>query len=93
MPKTVHILEIFFLVINVFTILFLVMATWLFGNAYTFLNEYKETYMCILYLSPSNQNPSNSTCDFAIAGEVLAALGLVCLEVLSIAKLVSGITG
>ena len=83
------ILQIIVLVINASAIVLLVIAAGLFGNAHIRLNENFRTDVCILYMSAENPNPSNSICVFSIVAEVLAALGLAGLIVLTVVKLVT----
>ena len=89
MDQTSLILQIIALVINASAIVLLVIAAGLFGNAHISLNENFRTDVCILYLSAENPTPSNSICVFSIVAEVLAALGLVGLIVLTVVKLVT----
>ena len=89
MDQTSLILQIIALVINASAIVLLVIAAGLFGNAHIRLNENYRTDVCILYWSVKNPTPSNSICVFYIVAEVLAALGLVGLIVLTVVKLVT----
>ena len=95
MTQPSMILQIIAIAIHVLAIIFLVIAAGLFGDAHRRYNKELETNkeMCILYISENNNNPSNSNCNFSIAGEVLAALGLVILVILSIVKIVRGLIG
>ena len=87
-------MQIIVIAIHVLAIIFLVIVAGLFGDAHRRFNkEVQSKEMCILYISENNYNPSNSNCNFSIAGEVLAALGLVILVILSIIKIVNGLIG
>ena len=89
MDQTSLILQIIALVINASAIVLLVIAAGLFGNAHIRLNENLRTDVCILYWSVKNPTPNNSICVFSIVAEVLAALGLAGLIVLTVVKLVT----
>ena len=96
MTQPSMILQIIAIAIHVLAIIFLVIAAGLFGDAHRRYNKGLPTStkeMCMLYVSKNNYNPSNSNCNFSIAGEVLAALGLVILVILSIVKIVRGLIG
>ena len=94
MAQPSMILQIIAIAIHVLAIIFLVIAAGLFGDAHRGYNKELPTKeVCILYISKNNLNPSNSNCNFSIAGEVLAALGLVILVILSIVKIVRGLIG
>ena len=94
MAQPSMILQIIAIAIHVLAIVFLVIAAGLFGDTHRRYNKELPTKeICILYFSKNNYNPSNSSCHFSIAGEVLAALGLVILVILSIVKIVRGLIG
>ena len=90
-------LQIIAIAIYILTIIFLVIAAGLFGNAYRHGNDELNAAgigdICFLYIKKDSTYASNSVCIFSIVGEVLAALGLVVLVILSIVKLVGGLMG
>ena len=88
MAQTKLILQIIAIAIHILAIIFLVIAAGLFGNVYKRNND-----ICFLYIKNDFTRASNSVCVFSIVGEVLAALGLVVLVILSIVKLVVGLMG
>ena len=93
--------QIIVIAIHVLTILFLVTAAGLFGDAYRrYNNELKSnafeqdiSKICILYFKKDSTHAKNSVCVFSIVGDALAALGLLVLILLSIVKLVVGLMG
>ena len=99
MAQTKLLLQIIAIAIHILAIIFLVIAAGLFGNAYRRskdeLNAVGINDVCFLYVKYEEEltYASNSVCIFSIVGEVLAALGLVVLVILSIVKLVGGIMG
>ena len=99
MAQTSMILQIITIAIHVLAIIFLVITIGLFGDAHKRYNDdnnrqvEQKTKVCFLYISKNNYNPSISNCNFSIAGEVLAALGLVILVILSVVKIVRGLIG
>ena len=95
MAQTTMILQIITIAIHVLAIIFLLITIGLFGDAFNRFNRQLElkTKVCFLYISKDNYNPSISNCNFSIAGEVLATLGLVILVILSIVKFVYELIG
>ena len=85
--------------IHILAIIFLVIAAGLFGNAYRRSNDELNAAgvgdICFLYVKYEEEltYASNSVCIFSIVGEILAALGMVVLVILSIVKLVGGLMG
>ena len=97
MAQTKLILQILAIVIHILAIVFLVIAAGLFGNVYRRSNNQLHAAgigdICFLYIKKDLTYASNSVCVFSIVGEVLAALGLVVLILLSIVKLATGLMG
>ena len=97
MTQTKLILQIIAIVIHILAIIFLVIAAGLFGNVYRRNNNELHAVgfddICFLYIKKDLTYASNSVCVFSIVGEVLAALGLVVLILLSIVKLATGLMG
>ena len=99
MAQNKLLLQIIAIAIHILAIIFLVIAAGLFGNAYRRskdeLNAVGISDICFLYVKYEEEltYASNSVCIFSIVGEVLAALGLVVLVILSIVKLVVGLMG
>ena len=97
MAQTNLLLQIFAIAINILAIIFLAIAAGLFGNVYrrnnNELNAVGIDDICFLYFKKDLTHASNSVCVFSIVGEVVAALGLVVLIILSIVKLVGGLMG
>ena len=96
MAQTSLLLQIIAIAIYALAIIFLVISAGLFGDAHRRFNERTATDrdVCILYFKRSDVTfTSNSVCVFSIVGEVLAALGLVLLVILSIVKLVGRLVG
>ena len=97
MAQAKLILQILAIVIHILAIIFLVIAAGLFGNVYrrsnNELNAAGISDFCFLYFKKDLTYASNSVCVFSIVGEVLAALGLVVLILLSIVKLATGLMG
>ena len=92
MAQTSLILQIIAIAIYLLAIIFLVIAAGLFGDAFRCYNK-ENTQLETKKICKNNINPNNSNCNFAFAGEVLAALGLVILVILSIVKIVRGLIG
>ena len=97
MAQTKLILQIIAIAIHVLTIIFLVIAAGLFGNVYrrnnNELNAAGAGDICFLYFKKDLTYASNSVCVFSIVGEILAALGLLVLILLSIVKIAGGLMG
>ena len=97
MAQTKLILQIIAIAIHVLTIIFLVIAAGLFGNVYrrnnNELNAAGAGDFCFLYFKKDLTYASNSVCVFSIVGEILAALGLLVLILLSIVKIAGGLIG
>ena len=97
MAQTNLLLQIIAIAIHILAIIFLVIAGGLFGNVYRRSNDELNAVgiadICFLYFKKDLTYASNSVCVFSIVGEVLAALGLVVLILLSIVKIVGGIMG
>ena len=97
MPQTNLFLQKIAVAIHILAIIFLVIAAGLFYNVYRLYNDTLNIFasddICFLYIKKDFTNASKSVCTFSIVGEVLAALGLVVLVILSIVKLVNGLMG
>ena len=97
MPQAKLILQIIAIAIHILAIIFLVIAAGLFGNVYRRSNDELNAVgisdVCFLYFEKDLTYASNSVCVFSIVGEVLAALGLVVLILLSIVKIAGGLMG
>ena len=98
MAQINQLLQIIVVVIHVLGIIFLVIATGLLGNSYRRFNNDKidENSKCFLYNRLNGftyKSSRNSFCVFPIVAEVLAALGLIFLVILSIVKLLRGLIG
>ena len=95
MAQTKLLLQILAVVIHILTIIFLAIAAGLFGNVYRRNNDQLNAAgvgdTCFLYIKKDLTYTNNSVCVFSIVGEVLAALGLVVLILLSIVKLATGL--
>lgn len=77
--------------IHVLSIIFLVIAVVLFGDGFGRIKDDQFRYQQVCQSTPNNS--ISRSCVFSIIGEVLAALGLVPLVILTIVKLVRGIIG
>ena len=74
--------------------IFIIVAIGLFGNAQVEaknLSEDGQLTECILFVSSSNTNPSESNCNYFFAGQSLAAIGLGALLILGIVKTALGL--
>ena len=87
MANTTGILQAITIATNVLTIVFLVIAAWLFGSVYFSINTKTDTgsRFCPLYLKDYNSS-NNVLCITAIICEVLATSGLLVLIKASILK-------
>ena len=88
MANITVILQIVVIAASCLTIVFLLIAAGLFGNAYVSLNSDTDPddRLCILYWRIYN-TPKVPPCVLAILSEVLAAFGLLILILVSILKL------
>ena len=97
MAQTNLLLQIIAIAIHILAIIFLVIAAGLFGNVYRRSNDELNAFgvddICFLYFKKDLTYASNSVCVFSIVGEVLAALGLIVLILLSIVKIAGGLIG
>ena len=95
MAQTNLLLQAIAIAIHVLAIIFLVIAAGLFANVYRRSNDelHGISDKCFLYIKKDFTYASNSVCVFSIVGELLAALGLVVLIILSIVKFASGLMG
>ena len=65
-------------------------AAGLFGKAQSRVTNDAGMEYCVLFFKEDNLFPSTSTCRYSIAGEVLVAVGLCTLIILSILKMAAG---
>ena len=64
----------------------LMIAVGLFARGESKVNKERDTYLCLLFYTEDNPTPSSSYCRYAIAGEVLAGVGLVILYLIGLFK-------
>ena len=89
--KTVVILQVITLIFYFLTFVLLITAAGLFGKGQSIVNEDIQTEVCFLFFAEDNDEPSTANCGYAIAGEVLAAIGLGILLAIGIVKMVIGL--
>ena len=89
--KLAVILQVITLTFYFLTFVLLITAAGLFGKGRSIANEGLQKEICPLFLAEDNPRPSTANCGYAIAGEVLAAIGLGILFAIGIAKMVIGL--
>ena len=88
--KTAVILQVITSTFYFLTFVLLITAAGLFGKGQSIANENSQTEVCPLFFAEDNLRPSTANCGYAIAGEVLAAIGLGILFLIGIVKMVIG---
>lgn len=92
MVQTSSILQTIVIALNTSAVVFLAITVGLFCDAYLRANIADiegDSFLCLLYFSESNPNPSHGPCVFSIVGEILAGLALIILVILGVIKLVN----
>ena len=91
---SVIVFQVILIVAYIVSFIFVIVAIGLFGEAQVDaknLSEDGQLAACLLFVTSSNTNPSESNCNYFFAGQSLAAVGLVALLILGIVKTALGL--
>ena len=91
---SVIVFQIILIIAYIVSFIFIIVAIGLFGKAQVDaknLSDDGQLAACVLFVSSSNTNPSESNCNYFFAGQSLAAAGLIALLCLAIVKTALGL--